>query len=201
MGLQPVNIIQAAADILFSRVLREFPDLRVSLSEGGIGWVPYFLERMDWTYTRHHVWTGADFGGRLPSEVFRERIVTCFIDDAAGLEQRDKVGIDSICWEADYPHSDSMWPEAPEELGAVFGANAVPDAEVAKITHENAMRWYSFDPFVHVPKQEATVGALRARAAGHDVSVVSRSTRVRTPDEKLEGFRQRARRAMAAAGS
>lgn len=36
------------------------------------------------------------------------------------------------------------------------------------------------------------------RAAGHDVSVVSRSTRVHTADEKLEGFRRRARRAVAA---
>ena len=66
------------------------------------------------------------------------------------------------------------------------------------MTHENAMRWYSFDPFTHIPKEEATVGALRARAAGHDVSTMSRSTRVRTPDEKLEGFRSRARRAVAA---
>jgi hypothetical protein len=66
------------------------------------------------------------------------------------------------------------------------------------MTHENAMRWYSFDPFVHMPREESTVGALRAKAAGHDVSTMSRSTRVRTPDEKLEGFRTRARRAVAA---
>ncbi|HEX6567733.1 MAG TPA: hypothetical protein VF015_01140 [Acidimicrobiales bacterium] len=98
----------------------------------------------------------------------------------------------------DYPHSDSMWPTAPEELGAVFAANDVPDDHVRKMTHENAMRWYSFDPFAHVPKDEAPVGALRGRAGGHDVSIVSRSTRVRTPDQKLEGFRSRARRAVAA---
>ena len=66
------------------------------------------------------------------------------------------------------------------------------------MTHENAMRWYSFDPFSPLPKEEATVGALRAKAAGHDVSIMSRSTRVRTPAEKLEGFRQRAERAVAA---
>ena len=69
------------------------------------------------------------------------------------------------------------------------------------MTHENAMRWYSFDPFRRIPKEEATVGALRARAAGHDVSTMSRSTRVRTADEKLEGYRSRARRAVAAAGT
>jgi len=60
------------------------------------------------------------------------------------------------------------------------------------------MRWYSFDPFVHIPKEEATVGALRRQAAGHDVSVMARSRRVRSPDEKLAGFRARAERALAA---
>ena len=64
--LQPVNIVQAAADLVWSPVLRKFPDLRVALSEGGIGWIPYFCDRIDWIYTRHHAWTGQDFGGRLP---------------------------------------------------------------------------------------------------------------------------------------
>ena len=116
ISLQPVNIVQAAADLLWSPVLRKFPDLRVSLSEGGIGWVPYFLDRMDWIYTRHHGWTGQDFGSMLPSEVFQERVVLCFIDDPAGVELRHRVGMDKICWEADYPHSDSTWPISPETL-------------------------------------------------------------------------------------
>jgi predicted TIM-barrel fold metal-dependent hydrolase len=196
--LQPMNIQSAAADLLWSRVLKTYPDLRVALSEGGTGWIPYFLDRLDRTYDMHRAWTQQDFGGRLPSEVFREHFLTCFISDPVGVELRDRIGVDNIAWEADYPHSDSMWPTAPEELTAVFAASAVPDDEVRKITHENAMRWYSFDPFAHVPKDDATVGALRRRAAGHDVSVMSRSTRVRTPDEKLEGFRRRARRAVAA---
>jgi predicted TIM-barrel fold metal-dependent hydrolase len=196
--LQPMNIQSAAADLLWSRVLKTYPDLRIALSEGGTGWIPYFLDRVDRTYEMHRAWTLQDFGGRLPSEVFREHFLTCFISDAVGVQLRDRIGVDNIAWEADYPHSDSMWPTAPEELAAVFADNAVADADVHKITHENAMRWYSFDPFAHVPPEEATVGALRRRAAGHDVSIMSRSTRVRTPDEKLEGFRRRARHAVAA---
>jgi predicted TIM-barrel fold metal-dependent hydrolase len=195
--LQPMNIQSAAADLLWSRVIKQFPALRIALSEGGTGWIPYFLDRVDRTYQMHRAWTQQDFGGRLPSEVFREHFLTCFISDPIGVEMRHHIGVDNMCWEADFPHSDSMWPTAPEELGSVFAANSVADDEVAKMTHENAMRWYSFDPFTHIERDDATVGALRASAAGHDVSITSLSTRVRTPDEKLEGFRRRARHAAA----
>ncbi len=173
ISLQPVNIVQAAADLLWSPVLRKFPNLRVSLSEGGIGWIPYFHERVDWIYTRHHAWTGQDFGGKLPSEVFRERIVTCYIDDPAGLEQRHRVGVETICWESDYPHSDSTWPISPEFALRSFEAASVPDDEINAITHENAMRFFRFDPFTERTREDCTVGALRAGAT--DVDVTPRS--------------------------
>ena len=82
--LQPMNICSAASDLLWSRVLKEFPDIRIALSEGGTGWIPYFLDRVDRTYDMHREWTGQDFGDRLPSEVFREHFLTCFITDPVG---------------------------------------------------------------------------------------------------------------------
>jgi predicted TIM-barrel fold metal-dependent hydrolase len=169
--LQPMNICQAAADLLWSRVIKEYPDIRIALSEGGTGWIPYFLDRVDRTYDMHHAWTGQDFGRKMPSEVFREHFLTCFIADPVGVQLRHLIGIDNIAWECDYPHSDSAWPNAPEELMSVSGD--VPAAELNKITYENAMKWYSFDPFVHRSKAQSTVGALRAEAAGHDVSIRS----------------------------
>jgi predicted TIM-barrel fold metal-dependent hydrolase len=166
--LQPLNIVQAAADLLWSRVLQQFPDLRLALSEGGIGWIPYFLERVDYVYQNHHRWTGQDLGGQLPSELFRERIITCFIDDAAGLEMRDRIGVDRITWECDYPHSDSTWPRSPETLAASLGD--LSDDEIVAITHGNAIREFSFDPFAHRPRERCTVAALRAEAVDVDVS-------------------------------
>jgi predicted TIM-barrel fold metal-dependent hydrolase len=171
--LQPMNICAAAADLLWSRVLKEFPDIRVALSEGGTGWIPYFLDRLDRTYDMHHLWTGQDFGRRLPSEVFREHFLTCFIADPIGLQLRAEIGLDNIAWECDYPHSDSSWPDAPEELVRVARQYDVPRADLDRITYQNAMRWYSYDPFAHTRKEQATVGALRARARDHDVSIRS----------------------------
>jgi predicted TIM-barrel fold metal-dependent hydrolase len=165
--LQPINIVQAAADLLWSPVLRKFPQLTVALSEGGIGWIPYFLERVDSVYKHHRFWTHQDFGGKLPSEIFKERIVTCFIQDAFGVESRHKLNLDMVTWECDYPHSDSIWPTAPESLAEAL--TGVPDDEAAKITYQNALRIFSFDPFAHIPKEQATVGALRAQATDVDL--------------------------------
>jgi predicted TIM-barrel fold metal-dependent hydrolase len=169
--LQPMNIVQAAADLLWSKPIKEYPDLKVALSEGGTGWIPYFLERADRTYEMHSTWTHQNFGDKLPSDVFRDHFLTCFISDKVGVALRNMIGIDNICWEADYPHSDSMWPGAPEELWEVLSANNVPDDEINKMSYQNAMRWYSFDPFSHITQAQATVGALRKAAEGHDVSI------------------------------
>jgi predicted TIM-barrel fold metal-dependent hydrolase len=170
--LTPINIVQAATDLVWSPVLRAFPDLKVALSEGGIGWIPYFLERVDYNYRRHHAWTGQDFGGRLPSEVFNDHVLTCFIDDKFGMASRDFLNMDHVMWECDYPHSDSTWPFAPEEL--VTNLDGVIDHDIDRVTHLNAMKHFSYDPFTALGGREScTVGALRARAAGHDVSIRS----------------------------
>ena len=88
--LQPMNIVQCAADLIHSPVFKKFPDVTVALSEGGIGWIPYFLERLDHSYRVHKAWTGADFGSKMPSEVFMEHVVLCYISDARRREARPR---------------------------------------------------------------------------------------------------------------
>jgi len=169
--LQPMNIVKCAADLVWSPVFRKFPNLKIALSEGGIGWVPYFLERIDYVYQHHHVWTNQDFGDKLPSQVFNENILTCFIDDAAGMEVRHHLNGDHIHWECDYPHSDSTWPSSPET--AMKYLDGLPEDDINRITHLNAMRNFRFDAFSHIPREQCTVGALRAQATDVDTTPVS----------------------------
>jgi predicted TIM-barrel fold metal-dependent hydrolase len=168
----PISLFGVATERVFSEMLRRFPGLKIALSEGGIGWIPYFLERVDYNYRRHHAWTGQDFGDKLPSEVFNERILTCFIDDKFGLASRDFLNMDHVMWECDYPHSDSTWPVAPEEL--LPSLDGISDGVIDKITHGNAMEHFTYDPFTpQGGRDNCTVGALRARAVGHDVAIRS----------------------------
>ncbi|GAA1871993.1 amidohydrolase family protein [Pseudonocardia ailaonensis] len=162
-SITAVGLIGAAADLVFSNIFKKFPTFKFALSEGGIGWVPYFLEKIDKHYEYHKAWTGEDFGDKLPSQVFQERIITCFIEDSVGIEMRDKIGIDTITWECDYPHSDSTWPTSPEKL--FKDISHIPDEDINKITHENAMRAFQFNPYPVRPREKCTVGALRAEAA------------------------------------
>jgi predicted TIM-barrel fold metal-dependent hydrolase len=187
--LQPMNIVQAAADILFSPVFGKFPDVTVALSEGGIGWIPYFLERVDHSYTTHKAWTFADFGDKLPSDVFLERVILCFIEDDFGARHAREIGTSRICIETDYPHSDAIWPNAPERLMKGFAPTDLTEHEIDEITHLNAMRFFRYDPFSIRPRENCTVGALRAEAKGHDVSIQSKGRRVEHDEPmKLAGF-------------
>src|SRR5262249_6722602 len=85
---------------------------------------------------------------------------------------REFLNMDHVMWECDYPHSDSTWPFAPETLAE--NLVGVDDHDVERISHLNAMKHFAYDPFsVLGGRDNCTVGALRARAVGRDVSIRS----------------------------
>jgi predicted TIM-barrel fold metal-dependent hydrolase len=166
-----IGTFNVASNLVWSPIFQKHRDLRIALSEGGIGWIPYFLERADYTYEHHKAWTRPELGGRLPSEIFNEHIITCFIADDVGLENLRHLNEDMVTWECDYPHSDSPWPTAPEVVWQ--GVERLSDEQIDKVTHVNAMREFSFDAFSVIPREQCTVGALRRNAVGHDISLRS----------------------------
>lgn len=169
----PMSIATGAADWLNLEALHRYPKLKIALSEGGIGWIPYFLERADFSHERHKAWTHSRFGQTKPSEIFRRHFLNCFIDDSFGLKNLDALDENMVAYECDYPHSDSLWPEVPEYL--YKSIQHLTDAQIDKVTHQNAMRFFNFDPFKSHKREDLTVGALRARAKadGIDTTPVS----------------------------
>jgi predicted TIM-barrel fold metal-dependent hydrolase len=164
----------AAVDLLWGPVFRTYPDLKVAWSEAGIGWIPFFLDRCD-RYYLHSLGGKHDFSGKLPSEVFKEHSLACFISDPSALKLRDEIGVENIAWECDYPHSDSIWPNGPETVYAEMSAAGCTDDEMNKIVWANSARFFNWDPFELTDRSDATVGALRAKATDVDTSIRSKS--------------------------
>jgi len=164
-----IDTVRFMADLLFSRVIAEFSNLTFALSEGGIGWIPFVLERLEDTYSRQRAWTGDDLGcGLTPTDVFRRNFIACFIRDRVGIETRERIGVDTICWEMDYPHSDSSWPDAAEQLAAQLEGCSHEDVE--KICWRNAARRFHYDGVERLGRAACTVSALRSSLGEVDVS-------------------------------
>ena len=186
MTLSSTMSIYTLGDLMWADFWWRFPTLRFSLTEGDIGWIPYFLQRAEHTQDRHSGWTRHTFpDGKGPRDVFLERILCCFINDTVGVKLIDLYNIDNVCWESDYPHSDSSWPDGREILEPLL--SALSDEQINKITHENALRHYQFDPFSIRPREQCTVAALRAEAT--DVDTVTRVGRA-ADDSDLEEWKR-----------
>ncbi len=137
-ALFPINGMATAADWLFAGIPVRFPELQIAMSEGGIGWVPMLIDRID--YMARTLDYSADFGRLSPVDVLRRNFWFTTFSDPSTLPLRGIVGVDHIMFETDYPHTDSNWPETQEILAKQLGD--LPRKEVDQITFGNAARLY-----------------------------------------------------------
>jgi len=108
----------AAVDWLYSRIPVRFPNIRICLSEGGIGWVAGLLDRLEHVRkydAMYGTWNDVELS---PADTFRRNFWVCAIDDPSAFLQRDVIGIENILVESDYPHADSTWPHTQQRLAA-----------------------------------------------------------------------------------
>ena len=73
------------------------------------------LERADDVWREHRAWGGVkDLVPEPPSTYYYRQVYGCFFRDHHGLESLDRVGVDNVTFETDYPHTDSTWPDTKE---------------------------------------------------------------------------------------
>jgi len=148
-SLFPGGAFVAAMEWIWSFVPTRFPDIKIALSEGGIGWVPMALDRLD--YVMAHSggspvdtpWPDPEL---TPSDVLRRNFWFCMLDDPSTLPALDRIGSDHVMFETDYPHADSTWPHTQSMLTQRLGHL---DASVGqKLTYENAAGIFRFSSLI-----------------------------------------------------
>jgi predicted TIM-barrel fold metal-dependent hydrolase len=145
------NSVHALVDWVFSGRLAKFPQIRIALSEGQVGWMPFVMERMDSVWERKEMYGGEHMGVvDRPSTYVRDRVFGCIFDDVAGLKARDVVGIGQIMWETDFPHTDGTYPHSKETAEKLMAAGGLADDEVYKVMRGNAIKCYGLDKYFGV---------------------------------------------------
>jgi predicted TIM-barrel fold metal-dependent hydrolase len=133
------SVERSLADMIFGGVLERHPRLRLVSVENDIGWIAHFLQRMDHSYEKYR-YLEADAIPNPPSFYFHRQVSATFQDDRVGVVTRHFIGVESLMWASDFPHSDSTWPHSREVIARDF--EGVPDAEVRKMVSENAAALY-----------------------------------------------------------
>ncbi len=140
------NAMMSLSDYLFSGLFVRYENLKVAYSESQVGWIPYVLERADKVWLDNRGWN--DVWGDIPeppSHYYRDHVFGCVFDDEFGLlpSTLERVGVDNVTFETDYPHSDGTWPLTKMTAEKLFDGQ--PDDVVEKILRGNAIRMLSLD--------------------------------------------------------
>lgn len=140
-------IRQTLADMIFGAVFERFPRLKVGSVEHELAWIPFFLDQMDYTYTqrppRGPSWIRFQDPDVLPSDFFRRNVFASFQEDNVALRVRDYIGVNTLMWGSDYPHTESTFPKSREVLGRILAE--VPADEVRAVVSTNCAELYHFD--------------------------------------------------------
>lgn len=145
--LTNLNCTGAVVDWLYSPVLLEYPQLKVGFAEGQIGWLPYYLRRMDevWLQERPYMAEQHARQAELPSYYWRTNMFATFFSDPVGLKLLDEIGIDTVVYGTDYPHNDTTWPDCQAELRKQTEAAGLTDEQTRKIAYGNAARIFGLE--------------------------------------------------------
>jgi predicted TIM-barrel fold metal-dependent hydrolase len=146
VSLNGVNSMMAAVDWLLSGIL-ERHDINVILSEGGAGWIPYILERADKAFHDKRIKPNAAIGQTAkdlqipPSELFRQHMYVCLVDEYFALRSLGDIPVDNLLWEGDYPHGDGLWPNNRTYLEKALAD--VSEEDATKIVETNLRKLLS----------------------------------------------------------
>jgi uncharacterized protein len=134
----------AMGDLALGGVLQRFPRLKVVFLESGVGWMPYFIDRLDEAYTSvREDWIDGRFElSSKPSEYLLSGNCwfSCEPDEPNLQTMVDSLGENQVIYASDYPHFDCSFPDSVRELTEESGLSK---RALAKVAAANGQAFYN----------------------------------------------------------
>jgi predicted TIM-barrel fold metal-dependent hydrolase len=149
VALTTENSVHALVDWLLCGALERHQGLKIALSEGQVGWMPFIIERLDsaWRRSQNYDPSIYDQLPEPPSHYMANRVYACVFDDAVGLANRDRVGMGQIMFETDYPHADSTFPESRQVAEKMISESGLSESEAQQFLRTNAIACYDLQRY------------------------------------------------------
>ncbi len=141
------NAMGSMCDYILSGIFVRFPKLKIAYAEGQVGWMPYVVERMDKIWEERG---DASFGIDLPnppSSYIPNHIWGCIFDDEIGLKNRDIIGMNQICFEVDFPHADTTFPNTLDVATKICTEAELSEDEIYLLMRGNAIECFGLERF------------------------------------------------------
>jgi len=132
-----ISNFRVLANILLSGFLDRFPTLKIVSVESGVGWIPFFLECLEYQMAECAVKLKS-----TPKEVFQRQIYACSWFERENIVASARaLGVDNVLFETDFPHPTCLYPDALTYIAD--GAAGFTTEERRKIYGGNAIRVYN----------------------------------------------------------
>ena len=138
---RPIMTAIQFGGLMYGGVPEKFPKLNVAFLECGVGWLPYWVERLDEEYEKRS--PEAPLLKTKPSEYLRNGNWFCSTEpEEHGLPYViEQFGADMILFASDYPHWDGLFPHA---VSTIKHRKDITDNAKQKILSDNAKRFYGW---------------------------------------------------------
>ena len=151
--------LTSCAEWVWSGWPLRYPDLKIAMSEGGLGWVAMLLDRLDFMADRGEYLSNGYGPDVRPGDVVQRNFWFCTIDDRSTIDTRRRIGVENVMLEVDFPHGDTTWPDTQRIIEDHWGH--IPDDELRLMTHANAAKLFRHP----LPESDPTLMTSTVRAA------------------------------------
>jgi predicted TIM-barrel fold metal-dependent hydrolase len=139
-----INNCSTMGNFMVSGLLDKYPDLHIGLIESGMGWIPFAIEALDHQF-KEMMPHGIKKLQRRPWEYFRDQFWCTFWFETSGpLDLLDRIGVNKVLFETDFPHPTSLYPGVQEHLAVTLGGYSYDVRK--RVLERNAAELYNL-PF------------------------------------------------------